>query len=65
MSPTPHMGPALDGPRRPASSGTTTSLVVLLHGYGADGYDLFGLAAPLAQMLPGSAFAASNAPAPC
>jgi len=55
----------LDGARRPAISGKTSSLVVLLHGYGADGQDLFGLAEPLSAVLPDSAFAAPNAPEPC
>jgi phospholipase/carboxylesterase len=55
----------LDGVRRPAVSGKTSSLVVLLHGYGADGQDLFGLAEPLSAVLPESAFAAPNAPEPC
>ena len=35
----------LAGPvREPASGGKPTSLVVFLHGYGADGEDLIGLA---------------------
>jgi phospholipase/carboxylesterase len=56
----------LDGPRRkPASGGTATALVVLLHGLGADGADLIELAGPLARALPNAAFAAPNAPDPC
>jgi len=50
---------------RPAKSGTATSLVVFLHGYGADGDDLLGLAEPLAQHLPDTVFAAPNAPEVC
>lgn len=38
------------------------SVVVFLHGYGADGADLLGLADPLAPHLPGTAFYAPNAP---
>jgi phospholipase/carboxylesterase len=38
------------------------SVVVFLHGYGADGADLLGLADPLAPHLPGTAFLAPNAP---
>ena len=52
----------LSGPSAPAKSGTTKSLVVLLHGYGADGNDLFGLAGPLSDHLPDTAFRAPNAP---
>lgn len=42
-----------------------TSVVVLLHGYGADGADLLGLADPLSPHLPGTAFYAPDAPEPC
>lgn len=42
-----------------------TSAIVFLHGYGADGADLLGLAAPLGQVLPGTAFFAPDAPEPC
>jgi phospholipase/carboxylesterase len=56
---------ALDGPAAPARTGKATSLVILLHGYGADGNDLFGLAEPLSQHLPGTAFRAPNAPERC
>ncbi|MDO5620511.1 MAG: dienelactone hydrolase family protein [Paracoccus sp. (in: a-proteobacteria)] len=38
------------------------SVVVFLHGYGADGADLLGLAEPLAPHLPGTAFYAPDAP---
>lgn len=54
--------PTLTGPRAAPRSGTTKSLVILLHGYGADGNDLFGLAGPLGQHLPDTAFRAPNAP---
>lgn len=57
--------PRLDGPRRPAAAGQADALVLLLHGYGADGNDLFGLAAPLAQILPGAVFVSPHAPEPC
>ncbi|MEL7000698.1 MAG: dienelactone hydrolase family protein [Pseudomonadota bacterium] len=52
----------LSGPRAAAKSGTTKSLVILLHGYGADGNDLFGIAEPLSQHMPDTAFRAPNAP---
>jgi predicted esterase len=43
---------SLTGPSRSAVSGKADSLVVFLHGYGADGNDLIGLAEPLAPHLP-------------
>jgi len=55
----------LDGPSRPAASGTTRQLIVLLHGLGADGNDLIGLAEPLAEDLPDTAFVAPDAPFAC
>lgn len=42
-----------------------TGLVVFLHGYGADGADLLGLADVLGPHLPGVAFLAPDAPEPC
>lgn len=41
------------------------NVVIFLHGYGADGADLLGLADPLAPHLPGTAFYAPNAPERC
>lgn len=55
----------LTGPSAPAQSGTTRSLVILLHGYGANGDDLFGLRDPLKDYMPDTAFHAPNAPQPC
>jgi len=56
----------LDGPRRePTSGGAPTSLVVFLHGLGADGADLIALAEPLSQVLPDTAFVSPDAPFPC
>jgi phospholipase/carboxylesterase len=52
----------LDGPRLPPASGRATALVVLLHGYGANGDDLIGLAQGWRTRLPGAAFVAPNAP---
>lgn len=51
--------------RRAARSGTGRSMVVFLHGYGADGADLLGLADPLAPHLPDTVFVAPDAPDPC
>lgn len=55
----------LTGPERPAASGEADSLVILLHGYGADGHDLIGLADPLGPHLPNTRFMAPNAPQRC
>ena len=57
--------PVLNGPRHAPRSGQTKSLVILLHGYGADGNDLIGLAEPLSQYMPDTAFRAPNAPQRC
>jgi len=56
---------SLEGPAVAAASGTADSLVIFLHGYGADGNDLIGLSQPLAGILPNTAFASPNAPEPC
>ena len=53
---------SLQGPRAAPKSGATKSLVILLHGYGADGNDLFGLAEPLSGYMPDTAFRSPNAP---
>ncbi|MBN8196912.1 alpha/beta hydrolase [Thalassospira povalilytica] len=55
----------LSGPTLPAASGTSKSVVILLHGYGADGNDLIGLAPHLARALPDTSFYSPNAPFPC
>lgn len=55
----------LHGPFQPASSGKTRQAVILLHGYGADGSDLIGLAPYLAAALPDCAFHSPDAPQPC
>jgi phospholipase/carboxylesterase len=52
----PLTGPRIE-PRQPA-----TSLVVLLHGYGANGDDLIALGDMWRDHLPGTAFVAPNAP---
>lgn len=56
---------ALSGPRLPPARGPASHLVVLCHGYGADGEDLIGLAPHWQQLLPTAAFVAPNAPEPC
>lgn len=52
----------LDFKRKDAASGEAESLVIFLHGYGADGADLLGLADPLAPHLPNTVFVAPDAP---
>jgi phospholipase/carboxylesterase len=51
--------------RRASASGQTKSLLIFLHGYGADGADLLGLADVLAPHLPDTVFMAPDAPEPC
>ena len=53
---------SLSGQRLAATNGRATELVVLLHGYGADGNDLIGLAPHWQNQLPGAEFVAPNAP---
>ena len=48
--------------RGPASGGKASSAVVFVHGYGADGSDLLGLADPLAPHMPNTVFYAPDAP---
>jgi phospholipase/carboxylesterase len=48
--------------RQPAQSGRTDSLVILLHGYGANGQDLISLGEFWAAALPNTAFIAPDAP---
>lgn len=57
---------ALSGPRLPpVSGGAAQQLIVLLHGLGADGNDLIGLAPRWAQALPDAEFVSPHAPEPC
>jgi len=58
--------PELDGPEiGPAGGGAPEQLIVFVHGYGADGNDLIGLAPQFADLLPNAKFVAPNAPYPC
>ncbi|MEE8444727.1 MAG: dienelactone hydrolase family protein [Alphaproteobacteria bacterium] len=58
--------PKLTGPAfGPAAGGAPKQLVILLHGYGANGDDLIGLAPPLSEVLPDAEFLSPNAPYPC
>jgi phospholipase/carboxylesterase len=51
--------------RRPPASGRLRNVVIFLHGYGADGSDLLGLAEPLSPHLPDTLFLAPDAPERC
>lgn len=55
----------LNAARRAPLSGETRSVVVFLHGYGANGADLLGLADPLGEHLPDTLFVAPDAPEDC
>lgn len=55
----------LNAKRKGPRSGKATSAVIFVHGYGADGADLLGLADPLAPHLPDTAFHAPDAPDRC
>jgi phospholipase/carboxylesterase len=55
----------LNAGRKAPVSGTTRSVVVFLHGYGANGADLLGLADPLGEHLPDTLFVAPDAPENC
>jgi len=55
----------LDGPRLAPRSGRARHLVVILHGYGADGNDLIEIAKVWQPLLPDAAFVAPHAPEPC
>jgi phospholipase/carboxylesterase len=58
--------PTLSGPvHKPAYGGKPRQLVVLLHGIGADGNDLIGLAPYWAPLLPEAEFVSPDAPFPC
>lgn len=49
----------------PARGGAPSSLIVILHGWGADAADLADLAYPMSLRFPGAAFFIPNAPEPC
>ena len=54
-------GPFVD----PARGGKVSSLIIMLHGWGADGNDLADLAYPFSLRFPGAAFFVPHAPEPC
>jgi phospholipase/carboxylesterase len=49
----------------PLAGGAPRQLVLLLHGWGADGNDLIGLAPHLGRVLPQAEFLSPHAPFPC
>ncbi len=55
----------LTAERKEPLSGSLRSIVVFLHGYGANGADLLGLADPLSEHLPDTLFVAPDAPENC
>lgn len=55
----------LTSARKGAPKGQAKSAVIFVHGYGADGADLLGLADPLGPHMPHTAFYAPNAPERC
>ena len=55
----------IDGPRLAPKTGKADSLVVFLHGYGADGNDLIDLGQQWQNWLPNAAFVSPHAPEPC
>lgn len=58
--------PEITGPRvEPRSGQPPARIIILVHGFGADGNDLIGLAAPWAESMPDVVFVAPNGPEPC
>ena len=56
---------ALTAGRKEPLSGDIRSAVIFLHGYGANGADLLGLADPLAEHMPDTLFLSPDAPEDC
>lgn len=57
---------SLSGPSQPpVAGGKPRRLVILLHGLGADGNDLIGLARYWGRLVPDAEFVSPNAPFPC
>ncbi len=58
--------PTISGPERaPAKGAAAEQLIVFLHGWGADGNDLIGLAEPWSEVLPHAHFMSPHAPDVC
>ena len=57
---------SLEGPFAPApATGANEAILIMLHGWGADGRDLIDLAGPLQAELPSLHLYSPHAPAPC
>ncbi|HVA14830.1 MAG TPA: prolyl oligopeptidase family serine peptidase [Stellaceae bacterium] len=59
------MAQSLTGPNLLPRDGKPEQLIVLLHGFGADGNDLIGLAPQWRGLLPAAEFLSPDAPFPC
>lgn len=59
------MSTKLEGPRLEPASGKARQLVVILHGYGADGNDLIEIGRQWQPLFPDAAFIAPHAHEPC
>jgi phospholipase/carboxylesterase len=59
------MAAELDGPRLEPRAGAARTLVVFLHGYGADGNDLIDIGRAWQGLMPQAAFVSPHAPEPC
>lgn len=58
--------PAISGPtKEPPAGGKPQQLVIILHGWGADGANLIDIASLMAPALPHAKFIAPNGPYPC
>jgi len=55
----------INGPRLEPPRSAARQLVVLLHGYGADGNDLIDIGRAWQSLLPKAAFVSPHAPEPC
>lgn len=56
---------SLNGPMLSPRSGNIKRLILILHGYGADGDNLLGIAQMMATEFPDTLWFAPNAPEPC
>lgn len=57
--------PELNGPRLEPEGGKPEKLVILCHGFGSNGDDLFGLIPHLKPALPNAVYVSPNAPEVC
>lgn len=57
--------PMLEGEILEPRSGVARQMVVFLHGYGADGFDLISLGEEFSKKLPDCVFLSPHAPFPC